>query len=72
MNYIVSRLVVNYNGYMEPDNLEDIISKPNRRRIKDEGKGEMNVGPKPPTGVHIEDRKIRDKRRNLVIKKLVK
>jgi hypothetical protein len=57
---------------MDIDEIEDILKKPNRIRQQEEGESEMVVGPPPPNGMHVEDRKTRDRRRNLAIKKAVK
>lgn len=51
---------------------EEIVSKRNRRLKQTAGKREMVVGPLPPTGVHKLNRKERDRRRNLEIKKALK
>lgn len=54
------------------DNLDEFISKPNRAKTEEAEDQKMIVGPKPPTGIHILDRKTRDRRRNLKIKELIK
>lgn len=51
---------------------DDLISKKNRRKTLEKKKHEVIVGPPPPTGVHKEDRRIRDKRRNLAVKEVLK
>lgn len=56
---------------MNIDDFED-ISKKNRRRVQEADKNRMVVGPLPPLGIHEEQRKIRDKRKNLNIKKFIK
>lgn len=54
------------------DNVDDFVSKQNREQTEEAEDQKMVVGPRPPSGVHIEDRKTRDKRKNLTIKDLVK
>lgn len=54
------------------DSIEDIVSKPNRNKQEEAEDQQMIVGPRPPSGIHALDRKTRDKRRNLTIKKLIK
>jgi hypothetical protein len=51
---------------------DEILSKPNRRRRLKPKKHLVVVGPRPPTGVHRADRKRRNKKRNLAIKKALK
>lgn len=58
--------------YFEKYNGEDFVSKPNRRK-----RGKMKVhstivGPLPPTGIHEESRKDRDRKINQAIKKAIK
>jgi hypothetical protein len=57
---------------MDIDEIEDVLKKPNRIKQQEEGDSEMVISPPPPTGIHIEDRKTRDRRRNLAIKKAIK
>ena len=45
------------------------LAKPNRPRRMEPKKHQIVVGPLPPTGLHEADRKRREKRRNLAIKK---
>ena len=51
---------------------EDIISKRNRRKRLEADKDQMVVDPLPPSGVHKEKRKDRDRSRNLIIKDVLK
>ncbi len=52
--------------------MEQLITKKNRRRVQEADEHRMVVGPKPPAGLHKEPRKIRDKRRNLAVNKVIK
>ena len=57
---------------LDEDYLEGDIEKRNRRVSEEAEENRMVVGPRPPTATHVESRKQRDKRRNLVIKKALK
>lgn len=55
---------INIDEYGEED-----VSKRNRREKLEAEKDRMLVDSLPPTGIHIEKRKTRDRRRNQIIKK---
>jgi len=61
-------------GRQEMDNSDytDFIAKPNRRKKLAPKKHSTIVGPPPPTGIHEEDRRDRDRRINQAIKKAIK
>lgn len=63
----MSRVKMDFNKYDE-----SIISKLNRRKRQSVKKHTTIVGSPPPTGIHEEDRRIRDKRRNLAVKEILK
>ena len=48
------------------------VSKRNRRRKSESKKHDTIVGPMPPTGIHKESRRDRDRKINLAIKKILK
>ncbi|OGE14768.1 hypothetical protein A3F00_01415 [Candidatus Daviesbacteria bacterium RIFCSPHIGHO2_12_FULL_37_11] len=51
---------------------EEYVSKGNRRRRKETDKNRMIVDSLPPTGIHEVKRKVKDRRRNQIIKKALK
>lgn len=51
---------------------EEDLKKSNRRKKQQTKKHSIVVGAPPPLGIHTEDRKQRDRRRNLTVKKVLK
>ena len=57
---------------MDTSDFDKLTSKPNRRKQLEPKKHSTIVGPPPPTGIHAEDRRKRDRRINQAIKKAIK
>jgi len=54
------------------DKYDETVSKRNRRKRLESEKDQMIIDPLPPTGIHEVKRKDRERRRNQIIRKVLK